>query len=93
MPSQYIPKPKTKVVKCVSCPNTTTVGIKTRKPYRCFQCGLQAMMDYQRQMHERSGPLYEKWLARMAGWAVVQGRGTGGVPSENSPSSSDAQSL
>lgn len=89
MPSVYVKKPKYKTVKCVSCDNTTTVGIKTKKQYRCIQCGIKAMIEHQRQMHEHSGPAYDKWRARMAGWAASQGTATGGIPIENSPSRDD----
>lgn len=92
MPSVYIKKPKTKIIKCVSCDNTLEVGIKARKPWRCIHCGIKAMIDFQHQMHDHSGPLYEKWLVRMAEWAVVQSRTSGGSPRENSPSSDGAQS-
>lgn len=77
MPSRYIPKPKTKIIKCVSCPNTIEVGWRTRKPWRCIHCGIRAAIEHNRQMHEKSGPSYEKWRARMAMWAAMQGTGTG----------------
>lgn len=89
MPSVYVKKPKYKTVKCVSCENTTTVGIKTRKDYRCFECGLKAMMDAQRQMHNKSGPIYNKWLARMIEWAAMQGTTTPPPSLENSPPRDD----
>lgn len=80
MPSHYELKPKFKEIKCVSCDNTTTVGIKTRKPWRCFHCGLKAAIDAQRQMHAKKGPVYDKWRARMVGWALTQGRTTPPTP-------------
>lgn len=76
MPSHYELKPKFKVIKCVSCPATITVGIKTRKPWRCFECGLKAAIDAQVQMRRKKGPVYDKWRASMVRWASSQGTTT-----------------
>lgn len=89
MPSRYDKKPKFKVVPCSICGKPVTVGIKTRKPQRCIGCGIQAATDAQIQMHNKSGPVYEKWQARMAGWAATKTWGTPPIVQENSPSSSD----
>lgn len=89
MPSKYIPRPKTKVIKCVSCSNTITVGIKTRKPWRCIQCGIKVMIENQTQMRNRSGPYYEKWRARMTEYLVALTGSTPPPAEENSPSSPD----
>lgn len=86
MPSQYVLKPKFKIVQCISCPTTTTVGIKRRKPFRCLQCSIKVMIEANRQMHEHSGPAYDKWRERMIEWARAQGMATPPPSSENSPS-------
>lgn len=89
MPSVYVKKPKYKTVKCVSCDNTASVGIKTRKPYRCFECGIEMAIAAQLQMRQKSGPIYDKWLARMIEWAAMQGTTTPPPSLENSPSRDD----
>lgn len=89
MPSVYVRKPKYKTIKCTSCPNTTTVGIKHRSPWRCLECTLRHMFEYQRQMHEHSGPLYDEWLARMRQKFATPGSTTQGSTIENSPSRDD----
>lgn len=40
-----------------------TVGSNTRKAPRCFECGINAYMKSQREMANRSGPTFDRWLA------------------------------
>lgn len=65
MPSQYTPKPKTKVIQCWDCGRDMTVGWKTRTAKRCGYCIDKAVGDAIRQMHAKSGPYYDKWLVSM----------------------------
>jgi hypothetical protein len=48
----------------------------TRDPL-CVTCAIQKMTDFQIQMHNRSGPHYENWLAGMARKFNDQTRGRG----------------
>jgi len=53
-----------KLLPCRVCGSGVEVGVRTRKAPRCLDCGLDAAIEAARQMHAKSGPLYDKWLAR-----------------------------
>jgi len=54
-----------KEMPCRECGTMMTVGIRRRKPPRHIECGVLIAIAAQRQMHERSGPYYEKWAQSM----------------------------
>lgn len=53
----------TKQMPCSGCGKPQTVNAQVTSPPRCFECGLQAAIDAARQMREKSGPYYDRWLA------------------------------
>lgn len=77
MPSAYEPKPRMKIIACSDgCGKTLEVGWKTRKPWRCLECGIKRSVAYTTQMHNRSGPHWDAWCARMRA-LVGEGTATG----------------
>lgn len=71
-------KQVTKQMPCRGCGEPITVGIRTRIQPRCIQCGVQESAIAMRQMSEKSGPYYDRWLAGMALFAQRIARGTEG---------------
>lgn len=67
---------KTKTMPCRVCGKPLTRGIRTRKEQRCLECGIQESIDAMIQMKQKSGPYYDKWLARVAGAASINPRAT-----------------
>jgi hypothetical protein len=65
MPSVYVPKPKTKMMKCRNCDGMIEVGWKTKKAPSHLECSISLMIEVQRQLHERSGPHYAAWREAM----------------------------
>ena|SRR5215469_7800921 len=59
-----VAKSRTKQLPCSECGTLLTVGSNTRKAPRCVECGLARMTETQRQIAEKSGPEYDKWLSR-----------------------------
>lgn len=53
----------TKQMPCRECGEPMTVDIAKQNPPRCVECGIAAAASAARQMHERSGPAYARWLA------------------------------
>jgi hypothetical protein len=68
-----------KQVPCRGCGEPITVGIRTRIQPRCIMCGVREAHAAARQMHERSGPYYEKWVQSMATVAERFSRTTPGA--------------
>lgn len=48
------------------CGRKLRVGSNTRNKPQCINCSLDHMRENQVQMHNRSGPYYDKWLKGMA---------------------------
>lgn len=69
------PKPTTKLMPCRLCGQPQTVSIYRSKPIKCASCNGDVMIDAIRQMANRSGPVYEKYLAARRNAISRQGRG------------------
>jgi hypothetical protein len=83
----YIPDPPTKIVPCVVCQTGLEVGTKVRSPQRCVACGCKALAANIREIHQKSGPYYERWLSGIIrGVSSQPGARESGIL--NSPSSS-----
>lgn len=80
MPRNYVRKPKTKMMPCKHCGMPMEVGWKQKKAPNHVTCGIQYMADYQTQMHNHSGPLYEEWRERMRRAFAEPGTATLGSP-------------
>lgn len=53
---------------CKYCGKPMAVGSNTRnKPWH-LECGITATVDNARQMYDRSGPAYDRWVMAMARW-------------------------
>jgi hypothetical protein len=89
MPVKYVLKPKTKEMPCRYCNLPITVGWKTKKIPAHIECAINAMTEQQIQMHRKSGPYYDAWLARMRIALGVDDTGTLGSPNNVSPTQDD----
>jgi len=74
---------------CKRCGVNMQVGVRTKKQPRHVECGVLDAQDAARQMHEKSGPAWDKWLEaqpravahRWGGTPKVQGQPGGGPKS------------
>lgn len=80
-PEKY--KHDTKIVHCVKCGKPMQVGIRTRKPKRCLECGIDALTEHNMQVHNRTGEGYAKWLAGMQNFIAR------GAPATHPPLTTD----
>lgn len=69
----------TKQMPCRTCGEPMTVGIRTRNSPRHLDCGVLESAACMRQIHDRSGPYYEKWRLGMLLAAERLARGTPAV--------------
>lgn len=53
-----------KAMPCRTCGEPMMVGVRTRKSPQHLECSLHNMSEAMRQMQNKSGPYYEKWLER-----------------------------
>lgn len=67
-----------KTMACRECGNDVTVGSNTRNAPRCLPCGEKAAENAARQMHDKSGEVYDKWRNAMRAAAAIGGWGGGG---------------
>lgn len=67
----------TKQMPCRKCGEPITVGIRTKNQPRHIMCGVEEMQDAIRQMHDKSGPYYDRWVA---GQVLYLQRLTGATP-------------
>lgn len=67
-----------KTMPCRKCTKPMTVGIRTRKAPIHVECGIEEAIQAAKQMREKKGPYYEKWLASMA--KKFSNAGGGGAP-------------
>lgn len=51
---------ESKTVKCVDCGNEFPRKELNRK-FRCPDCAWKAVGEVSRQLHDKSGPYYERW--------------------------------
>lgn len=56
-------KQATKEMPCRTCGELMTVNIRKRLLPQHIECSMANVGDAIRQMHAKSGPLYEKWYA------------------------------
>lgn len=66
---------RTKEMPCRGCGRPMTVDVQTRNSPRCLDCGVGAAVAAARQMHDKAGPAWERWLASNAN----KGRGRGRI--------------
>lgn len=66
----------TKMMPCDKCGDPVEVNAQTVNAPTCYNCGMQRAIDAATQMHNKSGPFYDRWLASNARGAVQKGRGT-----------------
>lgn len=59
--SAYVAAPKTQIVACLRCGVGIEVGYKHKRPKLCLGCAEKACIDNATQIHERTGPYYERW--------------------------------
>lgn len=57
----YVAAPKTQIVACIRCGIGIELGYKHKTPALCIGCAEMAVIENATQIHERSGPYYEKW--------------------------------
>lgn len=50
---------------CEDCGAETTRRRRPGEPEICLPCGIERQLESGRQMAAKSGPLYERWVARM----------------------------
>lgn len=61
-----------KVVECrYNCGNYFVVTTMCHRPPGHIECAIKAARDNMEQLQAKSGPYYDKWRARMAGWAAT----------------------
>ena len=65
MPSKYYPKPRTKELPCRHCGEPMTVGWQQRKLPAHNECSIKLASDASMQMHNKSGPVYDRWKLAM----------------------------
>lgn len=70
---------RTKVMPCRACAKPMEVGSNTRNAPRCLKCGLTEGNASIVQMHEKSGPYYERWKMGMSAFLESLGGGGEGV--------------
>ena len=73
---RLVPPEGEKTMPCRVCGKPMLVSTRKRKPPRCLDCGIQAAIDQQTQMRNRSGPYYEAYLAAAARSRAFRDRGT-----------------
>lgn len=56
---------RTKQMECKYCGEPVTVGRNQRKAPNHLECGLKAAIDAQRQMSNKSGPVWDKYETAM----------------------------
>jgi hypothetical protein len=67
-----------KQMPCRHCHKPMQVGIRKRNAPAHFECSLRITIDNQRQIAEKSGPYYDKWLAGQR--AYLERLTRGGAP-------------
>lgn len=55
---------KSKIVKCVDC-GVEHPRKELNRKFRCIDCGFPFMVKTINQIHDKSGPEYEKWKAQV----------------------------
>lgn len=63
IPAKY--KHELKVMPCRECGKPMQVGIRTQKPPRCQECGLDAMIKHNTDLHYHRGAAYDAWRNAM----------------------------
>ncbi len=48
-------------VVCVDCGKPPAEGARLNRKGRCLTCAWQAVMDNAYQLHDKAGPMYDKW--------------------------------
>lgn len=76
MPSKYVFKPKTKMMACRHCGEPVEVGWKTKRLPCCGDCSADASAKNNLELHNHSGPGYDRWLAAMKAWSSREITGT-----------------
>lgn len=66
-----------KVMLCRDCNKPMNVGTNTRNRPRCLECAGKLVIDNAIQMHEKSGPAYDRWRLAMAKAVERANRGSG----------------
>lgn len=83
MPDLFMPDGRpAKYMPCRDCNEPILVGKKTRNKPRHLLCAIKVAVAAQSQLHEKSGPYYEKWKAGMRNFANRELRATP-LPPEN----------
>jgi len=65
-----------KLAKCSECDNQTYRRQNVTRIPLCFHCALRHATENMIQQREKSGPYYEKCLARLAGYVATRSRTT-----------------
>lgn len=67
---------RVKEMECAGgCGKAIRVGSNTRNKPQCIDCSIRHMQENNTQLAQKSGPYYDKWLARMAGFIASKHRG------------------
>ena len=70
-----------KMMPCKYCNELMKVGIRQRKLPHHFECSLKVQVDNMRQISEKNGPYYDRWLAGQRNYLERLTRG-GAPPNE-----------
>jgi hypothetical protein len=73
-----VPRPGFKHMPCKHCGIMMEVGANRHKEPAHLECGIALAVEVSRQMREKSGPYYERWLNAMT-QALDEAAG-GGAP-------------
>lgn len=76
MPHRSIARVRFKIMPCRDYNAPMRVGANTKNAPRCVECGIAALSENIRQMTQKNGPAWDKYVAGTRRWNERIGRGT-----------------